>query len=720
MEILSAILLPVIIFVAIGIVLLIFFVHKNNPKSATNRIFVGLSILTLAWMFVMYFSKLPLFESRALFWARMSIVLAVPIISLFFLLAQTLPSPRIMFKKVYSYVLLAVSVLLMGFNLTPYAFESTKMVDGRIEIIPGPGIAVFGIFAILMSVATIYILIRRFGRSEGIQREQFRWITMAVFLMFALIIATVLIPVIVFQNDSLVPLAPFYVFIFLALTAYTIIRHRFLDIRFILVRTLGFVLVFAMMAGIAAAFFFTVFDSLPICGSGGSNLFCLGGIVIATAFFLSPIERFARYITDKIYFRGHYDPEKLLAHITQVMVETMDLSLMIQDILRILTKEMRLTEVACCVLEENGCSTTERIGYENLTPDPDKLDVIFQEGVANPEILVFEGMEEGPLKDFFRSQGIQVAIPLKKEDRIALFILGSKASGETYYTKDLEFLKIFSNSAAIAIQNSRAYEKIKKMNRELETRVEERTQQLEASQKRELERVQEISKLKDEFLNITAHELKSPLMPISAQMQLLLDEAFGKVTKAQRESLEMMLRNVNALDKLVTDLLDVTRIRTKKFMLEQEKTSLDDVIQDTVDALAPRAKEEKITLAKYVNPLPSIQADPRRIEQVLMNLTENALKFTPEGGRVLIKGEQKDKEVVISVTDNGIGISEENQKKLFKPFFQVDASVSRKYGGAGLGLAICKGIVEAHGGKIGIESEGEGHGTTVWFSLPLE
>ena len=241
-----------------------------------------------------------------------------------------------------------------------------------------------------------------------------------------------------------------------------------------------------------------------------------------------------------------------------------------------------------------------------------------------------------------------------------------------------------------------------------------------SSLEQKIEELKELDKLKDDFLNTTSHELKTPLIPIKSQIQLLMAGDYGDLNKEQKESLEMISRNEKRLGKLVTDVLDISRFRSEKLKLIPKKFSLLKIIQNTVEEMKPGAREKEIDLTTKLVDLPEITADPARISQVVSNLLNNAIKFTPEKGKIVIEAEKKEKEVIVKVIDTGVGISPKNLKKLFTPFFQLESGLARKHGGTGLGLVICKGIVEAHGGKIWAESKGEGKGSTFSFTLPVK
>ena len=253
-------------------------------------------------------------------------------------------------------------------------------------------------------------------------------------------------------------------------------------------------------------------------------------------------------------------------------------------------------------------------------------------------------------------------------------------------------------------ERKRAEEKIQKLNLELESRVVD----LEA-----------VTRVKTEFLSITSHELRTPLTPMKAQLQMLEEGYKGRLTDKQRESVELILRNLTRLDNLIKDILDISRIEMGRIQLRFEAMSINDVAKEAMIMQEPFAKEKEIIIVTDLAELPPVVGDSERLRQVIGNLINNAIKFADNGSEVLIESKREGDKVLFSITDYGVGISEEDKEKLFKPFSQIDSSMGRKRGGSGLGLAIAKGIIQAHNGDIRVESE-PGKGSTFYFTIPLK
>jgi len=233
----------------------------------------------------------------------------------------------------------------------------------------------------------------------------------------------------------------------------------------------------------------------------------------------------------------------------------------------------------------------------------------------------------------------------------------------------------------------------------------------------ERERLQ-LDHAKTEFMSITSHELRSPMTPMKAQLEMLLAGYFGKLGAKQKESLELVLRNTNRLDRIILDLLEISRIEAARLRFNFERTSIAKVVQAVADEMHGFMPGKKVKLEVHVQKIPEIQADAARVSQVLRNLVNNAIKFSKKGGKVIVSARAEKNEIVFSVQDFGAGIGKQSQLRIFEPFFQEQSVFSRSFGGTGLGLAICRGIVEAQNGRIWFESE-QGKGTAFHFTLPL-
>lgn len=303
-----------------------------------------------------------------------------------------------------------------------------------------------------------------------------------------------------------------------------------------------------------------------------------------------------------------------------------------------------------------------------------------------------------PSLDSVRALGIRafVCFPLLAGTRL----FGTISYGTRGYSKfkpeELAVIQTFCNQVAVALERARL--------------ITESQQRADA--------LAEASRVKDEFLAIMSHELRTPLTPILGWVRMISRKTFDQAKVAQ--GLQIIDRNAVALTKLVEDLLDVSRIVTGKLRLNVHSMDIIQVIETALDTVRPAAEAKGIQLMPCLNPASSaIVGDPDRLQQVMRNLLSNAVKFTSQGGKVEICLDRAGSNLRIVVRDTGQGISQEFLPYVFDRFRQADSSVTRKYGGLGLGLAIVRHLVELHGGAVHVKSDGVGKGAEFSVTLPI-
>jgi PAS domain S-box-containing protein len=238
------------------------------------------------------------------------------------------------------------------------------------------------------------------------------------------------------------------------------------------------------------------------------------------------------------------------------------------------------------------------------------------------------------------------------------------------------------------------------------------------TQRKQLEEKQrELERMRTEFISNVSHELRTPLTSLKGFTKLMLQ---GKVPdpETQKEFLTIMYNQSEHLQRLIESLLEVSRIESGRFSIKKEPTQLEKVIRTAVESVGSLIAQKAMSIKEELpDRLPEIEGDEGRLLQVVVNLLSNAIKFSPDGSSITVKAENTGDELLVHVTDQGIGIPEDAQPRLFQRFYQVDGSATRNVGGSGLGLYISKQIVEAHGGNIWVKSR-EGEGSTFSFSIP--
>jgi signal transduction histidine kinase len=235
------------------------------------------------------------------------------------------------------------------------------------------------------------------------------------------------------------------------------------------------------------------------------------------------------------------------------------------------------------------------------------------------------------------------------------------------------------------------------------------------------EKLRDTDEIKKEFLAMITHELKTPLVPIVGYVDILLSQKWGKINETQKEKLEIIRTSSKFLLKMISDLLDAQKIELGQLAMVKNLHNLSQIIKDTLARMRPDLESHGIMVTTDLQENISCLCDNTRIEQVLINLISNAMDFCPKkNGEINIKLRLEDNtHARISIIDNGVGIPKSKLDKIFIKFYQIDSSSTREHGGTGLGLVVCKGIIENHGGKIWAESDEINLGTQIHILLPI-
>lgn len=309
------------------------------------------------------------------------------------------------------------------------------------------------------------------------------------------------------------------------------------------------------------------------------------------------------------------------------------------------------------------------------------------------------------LLPYVKKEGLNsfIGTPLMSKGKVVGAMAFGTKEKRIFTQEELDLLFSIGNVIGIAVENARLYKESKESLQKLEQTYEE---------------LKALDKMKDEFISNVSHELKTPLISIKGYGELLFDEKLGTLSEEQKKSLEAIVRNADRLTRLINSILFITRLQAGKVEFKFEPLDVDEIITNCLQDFKGTLERKNISFEKDISKISRIMGDKDRFIEVVSNLLDNAVKFTPDGGNISIKVYDEADMVHLVFSDSGIGIPEDIIPKLFTRFYQVDASTARRYGGTGLGLYIAKNIVDAFNGKIWIESE-IGRGTKVHMLLPV-
>jgi signal transduction histidine kinase len=702
LELLSVIIV-VVVSSSLGLV-----TYYNNPKSATNRIFSLFAASIIFWAIIMFLTLQPYGHDQVLFLIRLSMLAAIAMSTCVLFLSHTIPSHTFRMKKRYAIPLFIFACLGMATAMSPFMFTGLEIEGANLEPIAGPGMLMFLATGLGYSISGIGILLRKYLKSQGRERAQFRYVLLGITLMHALLIWANFIVVLVFKSSDYMNLGPLFTLTFLISTAYAIIKHRLLDIRFVVARTISFVLLTALLAGIYGLALFQLPAILP--PEYQIPAYILVAIIMAYTFV--PLRRLVEHLSDSIFHRQPYSSERFLSGLGKILRSTLEIGRLSKQVSTELLSTLQVQYVAFVVLTDTGPAVINLTGHRQKLPLTDNTlhNLITS---ADYKLLLYDDLDESPAKMLLRSLEAGAILPLTiKSTHHGLIILGQKASGETYTNQDIDVLNILLPQLSIAVQNAKSFDEISKFNVKLKEEIDKATSDLKSANKH----LKHLDQLKDEFVFIATHELKNPVTAMRGYLSMINEGSFGEVPKPMHEAVQQLTLSNQQLVDLVNDLLQIARAEAKTITVTTEPVDLKKVVDDVIEAEKPMTTHKALTI-NHEAPLPMVvKADPQRLKEVVQNLLSNAIKYSNQGTITITHDVSADK-ITTNVIDQGRGIGPEDQKKLFSRFFRSDDVASAGIPGTGLGLFIVKQLVERMGGAINFTSE-PNVGSTFSFSLP--
>ncbi len=445
-------------------------------------------------------------------------------------------------------------------------------------------------------------------------------------------------------------------------------------------------------------------------------------------------QAFAQIATIAIENARLYDRERralselsALAGITEAGLSVLRLDEMLHELIRRMVKSTEAAAGVILLLDGDHLVTRAAVGLDPAVVGyVEKVGAGFSGRIAaSAQSLIVADAENDPLAThpFLRAAHVKtmLGVPLKAsaagEASHAARVVGVAhidfKNVRPIEATEIARFEVMADRAARAIENAQLVERISAYAGELEQRVAERTRDLE----RAIVKAQEADKLKSQLLSTVSHELRTPLASIKGYVTTLIDYRDRLQEATQEEFLQIIDSEAERLRELVENLLDMSRIEAGVLRINPEPTRLTPIVERVLASLQSKLAGRAVSVDP-LDALPDVMADPTRIQQVLANLLDNAAKYSPPGSPIHLTLAADDVRVTLGVHDRGPGISPEHVQHIFDRFYRIGDARIRSTGGIGLGLAICRGLVEAHGGRLWLDSQ-PGQGSAFYFSIPI-
>lgn len=496
-------------------------------------------------------------------------------------------------------------------------------------------------------------------------------------------------------------------------------RHGLFDIKAAAVRSVAYMLSLATLGGLY--YFVAYLVSIALFHGQVSSTVSLSPINILLALMLAftfqPIKNFFDRITNRIFFRDRYNSEDFYTRLSEVLTSTTELRNLVTRASSEIAHTLKAEQAFFFLQYGSGHHLTAGTHHHNELPLKDIHDINEHIKKYGEEVIVTEIMPtDHHVKHILTSHKIAILMPLVRHGEILGFLCLGDQKSSGYTTRDVKVLTTVSDELIIAIQNALSVQEVRDINANLKQRVENATAELRTSNAR----LKRLDASKDEFISMASHQLRTPLTVIKGYISMVLEGDTGKITPQQREVLEHAYDSSQRMVSLIGDFLNVSRLQTGKFVLEPTTVNFTKLVSEEIDQLEDTAQTRRITL-KYQEPSAVISAvaDENKLRQVMMNFIDNAIFYSPGGTHVTIQLYEETDGIVFKVIDQGIGVPEAEQAKLFTKFFRAGNARKQRPDGTGIGIFMAKKVIVAHGGSIIFESR-EGIGSTFGFKLPLE
>ncbi len=693
-------------------------VYLKNPNSATNRLFFLLASVFVGWSIVNYLSEHPVWFGQII-WIRLVLCFGALLnlsVLLTFLAFPLLSLPLKYSRKVRLATISTVFVMLL--TLTPYVFKGLTITNGKTNPIPAPGIALFLAQTIILIGASLFTLIVKFKTSSGKARDQLRLILFAVAGTFSCILITNFLLVIFFNITLFVAFGPAFTLIFSLAFTYAIVKHRLFDIRQAAARGLGYVFTIIFMAIVYSFVVFGISSLIFDLDQPTMTVRVVYGIIaILLALSFQPIKRFFDRITNRFFFKDAYDPQQFLDQLNKVLVERVNLKELLNEIGIIMNFQLK-SNGSAFIIYKTAYAPERIIGAVSKFNNADIVMIKPKIKQSYKKVIVADYLEgvDQRLGDELKEKNIAVVIRLipnfkQKTESIGELILGPKKSGDPYTNSDIQLLEIIANELVVAIENALRFEEIQHFNLTLQARVNNATHQLQRAN----ERLRELDETKDDFISMASHQLRTPLTSVKGYISMVLEGDAGRITKMEREMLGQAFMSSQRMVYLIADLLNVSRLKTGKFIIDSHEVNLALLVQEELGQLKETAAARKLNLC-YDMPkdFPNVMLDETKTRQVIMNFVDNAIYYTPAGGKIDVVLNNNANNIELKVIDNGIGVSRSEQPHLFTKFYRAGNARKARPDGTGLGLFMAKKVILAEGGSLIFESQ-EGKGSTFGF-----
>ncbi len=668
-----------------------------RSRQAAFKAYTAFSFSLALWLSLQYLIDSHVSNGRL--WLQLASIALTAMASSFVLFVYTFPNRRLPNLSWMALLFLPV-LFFIPISFTSLYLRSVAYSQASVIVEAGLLFSVQTGVLLVYSLSGIYILTSRIRHSGSVLRSQI------LLLIFAFIIGVVgmVLAGFIFPNSPYWQLArPIAVLMMLAIIAYAMIYRRLFDIRSYVFRGVAYFVTLSVMTALFVVLAIVPSSYLLHSPLQSKTMAYLGFVTLVVAVLFQPLKNFFNKTTNKLFYRDFYDPQDLLDGIGGLLVGTVDLKEIETEASRIITQSLKPTHLDLL------------LSKEIIPGNKVALDALNHSQI---ELIVADELDtttHATLYKLLQKRDVSLAFKLQTtHENLGFMLLGPRQSGALYTAADKRVLRTIADELAIGLQNALRFKEIEEFNKTLQQKVDDKTRSLQHAN----DKLRKMDQTKDDFISMASHQLRTPLTSVKGYVSMVLDGDVGALNRKQRDYLNQVFVSSQRMSYLISDLLNVSRLRTGKFIIDRNPCNLANVIHEEVSQLVETAKARELELI-YHQPehFPTLMLDEMKMRQVIMNFIDNAIYYTPSGGSITVTLTESSHSIEFTVTDTGIGVPRAEQHHLFSKFFRAQNARVARPDGTGLGLFMAKKVVTAQGGAIIFKSR-EGKGSTFGFTMP--
>jgi len=686
----------------------------RNSKSSMNRAYAYFSLVVSVWMLANFFGSN--YKDRPF---------SVQLIHADFLIGSFIPYMYFKLARAASIRNYAHGFLPVGkfatviLGLAVVAAVSTLFTpivgiyhsDGRTVIEYGSLYALYGLLIFIQIIISVVIIFRAYRNSVGVSRARLSNLLFVTFFMLLLgFVANLIVPLLsdslelnlLLGNISYLGITAFVTFSF-----YAIVREKFLNVRMATSRIVGYLLSVAALIIVTSLVVIEGFSRISSIDLGLLDVMLLSLFVIAVASGFNRLLRFFAVITNGIFRTNFYYIDDAITELNQKFVEETQVEGIIGESLEVLNKYIDGEFISIVTYLDSE----PRVFIDGQFMDLNSKDLELVRSLPKSSSIV---QLEHDVR--FMGRGIDSCLALTKStsEVEGYLIIGHKRNGGMYGKIDIQLIKIYANNLSLALANALNLEKVLQFNRVLRSEVKQATGSLRTTNTQ----LKVINKSKDEMMSMAAHQLRPQLTALRGFLDLLSQ----KEKNAKKiEMLNWSATGIERMIRIVTDMLNLSRVTSGEFKIFPSKVDLAMIIENELLSVEPLRRTRNTRLIKKSIPTKIyVQADEVKLREVIANLLTNSIEYSPiESGKVEVSLKPFENGYEFTVKDNGIGVEESEEDNLFQKYYRTSQASEVRPAGTGVGLFLAKKVIEAHGGRVFYRKPKNEQGSIFGFWLPV-